>query len=206
MIAGASRSPERLRVLVVDNHEIVQWGFRLVLSRHQWVERCVGARSGSLALELARRYRPHVALVEVLVDSEPGIDICGRLRAADGLTRVLLTSGGETVSLTAAREAGASGLVSKSWPAGDIAAAVRMVGLGQTVFRPRNHAVAVALSPREREVLEFIAAGSTNLQIAGALCLSKDTIKEHASRLYRKLEARNRTDAVQRAMRLGLLA
>lgn len=204
-MTDAVRSPQRLRVLVVDDHDIVQWGFRLMLSQHQWVERCVGARSGHQALDLARRYRPHVALVELFVGGESGVEICEQLRAAVSVTRVLLISGRETIAPSAAREAGASGFAYKDWRANDITAAVRMVGLGQTVFRAQERPAAVALSRRERQVLELIAAGSTNPQIAGALCLSTDTIKEHASRLYRKLRARNRTDAVQRALRLGLL-
>jgi two-component system response regulator DesR len=204
-MTDAVRSPQRLRVLVVDDHDIVHWGFRLMLSQHQWVERCVGARSGHRALDLARRYRPHVALVELFVDGQSGVEICERLRAAVSVTRVLLISGRDTIAPSAAREAGASGFASKDWRANDITAAVRMVGLGQTAFRAQERPTAVALSRRERQVLELIAAGSTNAQIAGALCLSTDTIKEHASRLYRKLRARNRTDAVQRALRLGLL-
>jgi two-component system response regulator DesR len=204
-MTDAVRRPQRLRVLVVDDHDIVQWGFRLMLTQHQWVERCVGARNGHEALDLARRYRPHVALVELFVGGESGVEICERLRAAVGVTRVLLVSGRENIAPRAARDAGASGLAAKDWPADDITAAVRMVGLGQTMFRAQGRPAAVALSRRERQVLELIAAGSTNPQIAGALCLSTDTIKEHASRLYRKLRARNRTDAVQRALRLGLL-
>ena len=78
-----------------------------------------------------------------------------------------------------------------------------MVGLGMTVFQPQTE-MAPALSPREREVLDLIARGSTNREIAAALHLSPHTIHEHTSSLYRKLGARNRADAVQRAARLGL--
>ena len=60
-MADAQRSPARLRVLVVDDHDVVHWGFRLMLTQQSWVERCVSAHSGSEALELAARYRPHVA-------------------------------------------------------------------------------------------------------------------------------------------------
>ena len=86
----------------------------------------------------------------------------------------------------------------------DIARAVRMVGVGMTVFQPQSDGDAALLSPREREVLDLIAAGSTNREIAAALHLSPHTIHEHTSSLYRKLGARNRADAVQRANRAGL--
>ena len=87
------RSPERLRVLVVDDHDVVHWGFRLMLTQQAWVERCVSAHSGSEALQLATRYRPHVALVDLFIGEESGAEICERLRAAEPGTRVLLFSG-----------------------------------------------------------------------------------------------------------------
>src|ERR1019366_2445081 len=80
-----------------------------------------------------------------------------------------------------------------------------MVGLGMTVFHPQNDDPAASLSPREREVLDLIARGSTNREIAAALHLSPHTIHEHTSTLYRKLGARNRADAVQRAHAAGLI-
>ena len=105
-----------------------------------------------------------------------------------------------------ARAAGASGFVSKDWDAGEVARAVRMVGLGMTMFAPTSQQPAPLLSEREREVLDLVAAGSTNREIAQALFLSPHTVKEHTSALYRKLGARNRAEAVQRAQRVGLLA
>ena len=94
----------------------------------------------------------------------------------------------------------------KDWPATDIANAVQMVGRGMTVFPPQEAPKGPALTAREREVLELIASGATNREIAGSLYLSPHTVKEHTSSLYRKLEVRNRAEAVQRAQRLGLLA
>jgi two-component system response regulator DesR len=97
--------------------------------------------------------------------------------------------------------------VSKDWGAHDVAMAVRMVGLGMTVFtRSSEEKPVYELSEREREVLDLIASGATNREIAEALFLSPHTIKEHTSALYRKLKARNRAEAVRRAERLGLLA
>jgi two-component system response regulator DesR len=80
-----------------------------------------------------------------------------------------------------------------------------MVGLGMTMFPPKVQQTAPLLSEREREVLSLIAAGSTNREIAEQLFLSPHTVKEHTSALYRKLRARNRAEAVQRAQRIGLL-
>jgi two-component system response regulator DesR len=122
--------------------------------------------------------------------------------------RVLLISGAGRISPATARACGASGFVPKDWPAADVARAVRMVALGMALFEPvpAQASGALTLSSREREVLERIAGGATNREIAGALHLSPHTIKEHTSALYRKLDVRNRAEAVQRAQRLGLLS
>lgn len=196
----------RLRILVVDDHDVVHWGFRLMLGEQPWVERFLSAKSSADALDLARRYTPHVALVDLFLGAESGAEVCTRLRAASPDTRVLLISGAGRISATAARAAGASGFVPKDWEAGDVARAVRMVGLGMTVFEPRDEAAAGMLTEREHEVLDLIATGATNAEIARRLFLSPHTVKEHTSSLYRRLEVRNRAEAVQRAQRLGLLS
>lgn len=199
------RSPERLRVLVVDDHEVVHWGFRMMLAQQPWVERCLSATTGREAVALVSRYRPHVALVDLFIGEESGAEVCEQLRAAEPATRVLLFSGAGEISPHAARAAGASGFAFKDWPARRIASAVRMVGLGRTVFEPHDRPSTLGLSERERAVLELMASGSTNPEIASELHLSRHTIKEHTSSLYRKLGVRNRTEAVQRAQRIGLL-
>jgi DNA-binding NarL/FixJ family response regulator len=203
-MAEALRSVERLRVLVVDDHDVVHWGLRLMLSQQPWVDRCVAAATGAEAVELALRYRPHVAVVDLFIGEESGAEVCERLRAADETIRVLLFSGAGEISPHAARAAGASGFAYKDWPAAKIAGAVRLVGLGGTVFERGGRTGVLGLSEREREVLGLMAAGSTNPEIAAVLHLSRHTIKEHTSSVYRKLGVRNRTEAVQRAERLGL--
>jgi two-component system response regulator DesR len=196
----------RLRVLVVDDHDVVHWGFRLMLGEQPWVERFLAARTSEEALVMTRRYTPHVALVDLFLGTESGAEVCRQLREASPRTRVLLISGAGRISAGAARAAGASGFVSKDWAAPDVARAVRMVGLGMTVFEPGEGASSALLSEREREVLDLVATGATNREIADALFLSPHTVKEHTSGLYRKLKARNRAEAVQKAQRLGLLS
>jgi DNA-binding NarL/FixJ family response regulator len=200
-----TRSASRLSVLVVDDHEVVHWGFRLMLSQQPWVERCLSASTGDEAIALVSRYSPHVALVDLFIGEESGAEICERLRATEPGTRVLLFSGAGEISPNAARAAGASGFAYKDWPARKIASAVRAVGLGATVFERHEQSGTLGISERERSVLELMASGSTNPEIAAELHLSKHTVKEHTSALYRKLGVRNRTEAVQRAQRLGLV-
>ncbi|HUH80494.1 MAG TPA: response regulator transcription factor [Solirubrobacteraceae bacterium] len=201
--AGPSGSSRTLRVLIVDDHEVVQWGFRLMLGSQPWVARCIGAPDREQACELAVRYRPHVAVVDLCVGRESGIEICEHLAERSPETNVLLISGARRITSEAALAAGALGFISKDCGAADVARAVRMVGLGMSVFQePRP--LEAHLSAREGEVLALIARGCTNREIAAALHLSAHTVKGHTSSLYRKLEAKNRAEAVQRAQRLGL--
>jgi DNA-binding NarL/FixJ family response regulator len=199
-------SIRKLRVLVVDDHDVVHWGFRLMLTQQPWVERCLSARNSQEALSHAIRYEPHVALVDLFVGDESGAEICEQLRERSPRTRVLFISGAGRLSPSAARSAGASGFVPKEWPAQEIAQAVQLVGRGMSVFGDDEERPANRLSGREREVLDLMASGATNREIADVLHLSPWTIKEYTGALYRKLEVRNRAEAVQRGQRLGLLS
>ncbi|HSD79885.1 MAG TPA: response regulator transcription factor [Solirubrobacteraceae bacterium] len=194
-------------MLVVDDHEVVRWGFRLLLGGQSWVERCLGAQDAEEAIALAHRYDPHVALVDLFLGGESGADVALRLREASPRTRVLLLSGAGRISERAARAAGASGFVLKDQPAREICAAVRAVAAGGNAFAAPEAADGAAeerLTTRERDVLELLAAGATNREIAERLVLSPHTVKEHTSALYRKLGVRNRAEAARRAHELGL--
>jgi DNA-binding NarL/FixJ family response regulator len=193
-----------LRVLIVDDHAVVQWGFKVLLGRQRWVERCVVASDPDEAVTAAGRLKPHVALVDLFLGERSGAELCEAIRGVSPDTRVLLISGVGWISPQAARTAGASGFVSKDWSADEVAMAVRMVGKGMTVFGRQEEAPSTPLSAREREVLTLIASGATNREIAERLYLSPHTVKEHASSLYRKLGVKNRAEAARRAERLGL--
>jgi two-component system response regulator DesR len=200
-----AKQDTRLRVLVVDDHDVVQWGFRLMLAEQPWVERCLAARTAAEALALTRTFEPHVALIDLFLGDDYGAELCRSVREASPATRVLLISGAGRMAPAAARAAGASGFISKDSDAREVVAAVRTVSFGLTTFEPKSDQPEPVLSEREREVLDLIAVGSTNKEIAEALYLSPYTVKEHTSALYRKLRARNRAEAVQLAQRIGLL-
>jgi DNA-binding NarL/FixJ family response regulator len=201
----AVESERKLGILIVDDHEIVHWGLRVVLSRQAWVSRCIGARTADEALAMVRRYEPHVAIVDLMLGDETGADVAEQIRAVSPRTRVLLMSGAGRIGVRAAASLGASGFIAKDLPASEIAQAVLTVGRGGTTFtRPPRPGVG-DLSPRERDVLALVAKGATNREIATAVELSPHTVKEHLSSLYRKLGARNRTDALQRAQHRGLI-
>lgn len=206
VLADVPADGRRLSVLIVDDHEVIHWGFRLKLSREDWVTRCLGARNSAEAVALTRRYEPQVALVDLMLRNESGADVCEMIRQVSPSTRVLLMSGTGRIANGAARSVGAAGFIPKDWPTADILRALRAVGLGRTVFAPAPETPSTALTDRERHVLDLLATGATNREIASDVHLSPHTVKEHVSSLYRKLGARNRADAVQRAQRFGLLA
>jgi two-component system response regulator DesR len=192
-----------LRVLVVDDHDVVQWGFRLLLERQSWVERCLAASSGPEAVQVCRKVQPQVALVDMLLGSESGAEVCEEIHQVSPGTRVLLISGAGVISPNVARAAGAAGFISKDWSAVDVVRAVRRVSQGHEVFAEAP--LDSPLSEREQEVLSLIATGSTNKEIAGHLHLSPHTVKEHTSAIYRKLGVRNRAEATRQAQRLKIL-
>lgn len=194
-----------IRLLVVDDHEVVQWGFRLLLERQSWVERCAAARTPEDALEQIPALRPHVALVDLFLGRSSGAELCQEIRERHPATRVLLISGAGRVSPAVAKAAGASGFVSKDWGAADVVQAVRMVALGMQVFTDSAGERPIDLSDREREVIDLVAMGCTNQEIADRLFLSPHTVKDYTSAIYRKLAVRNRAEAVREAQRLGLI-
>ena len=204
-----------LRVLVVDDHQVVHWGLRLMLGRLDWVERVVPASSGDQAAEFARRYEPHVALVDLFVGEESGPEIVGMIRTASPATRALLYSGAGKLSAKAARAAGAHGFITKERDATELADAIRRVQDDDAVFSPRlagfvldafssgpappTAAAAAAsdadleqLTPREREVLRHIARGYLYKEIAQRLGISVKTVEAHVSAVLRKLQLSTR--------------
>ncbi len=198
-------APESTRILVVDDHDVVHWGFRLLLERQSWVESCAAATNGKDALVEAARTKPHVALVDLFLAGESGAEVAEELRRVHPDLRVLLISGAGRISPAVARAAGASGFVSKDWGAADVVRAVRMVALGQEVFIQTSEQGEAQLTAREREVVSHISRGETNAEIAEVLYLSPHTVKEHTSAIYRKLGVRNRAQAVKAAQRHGLI-
>lgn len=192
-------------VLVVDDHDVVHWGFRLLLDRQSWVDRCDAASDAAAAIEAVRRSPPDIALVDLFLGGGSGAELCREIRALSPTTRVLLISGAGSISAAVARAAGASGFVSKDLAARDVINAVRMVAIGVEVFGSEP-SPSSGLSTREEEVMALIGAGSTNAEIAERLFLSPHTVKDHTSSIYRKLGVRNRAEAVKQAQRLGLLS
>jgi DNA-binding NarL/FixJ family response regulator len=195
------------RLLIVDDHAVVGVGLRAVLSRQPWVERCLTAIDAREALVLTRRYEPHLALVDLFIGADSGLELCRALQRARPGIAVLLMSGSGRVAPAVARAAGAVGFVSKSWAPEMLLEAARRAAGGGLVFEARSAPAPTAarLTDRELDVLRQLASGASNPEAAEALHLSPHTVKQHTSSVYRKLGARNRTEAVRCAQRLGLV-
>jgi len=195
----------RVRVLVLDDEELVHWGFRMLLTNQSWSERCLPAPDLDAAMQLARRFEPHIALVDLGMLGAAPYAVCRQLTEACPSMRILLLSVADAVPLATVRAYGAMGYVCRGWAAREILRAIRLasVGLAPGSYRP---AVQSSLSARQQEILQLIAAGETNAEIARRLFLSRHTVKQHTSALYRKLQVKNRTHAVRAAQRLGLIA
>jgi two-component system response regulator DesR len=140
-----------------------------------------------------------------IAESSKG-ELCADIRRVSPGTRTILTLNTPSVSAQALRTMGACGFVSKLWPVEDAVAVIRATGLGLEFAATHRTHDGVNLSAREHDVLSRIAMGETNREVAAALYLSPHTVKQHASAAFRKVQARNRTEAVDHARRLGLIA
>jgi DNA-binding NarL/FixJ family response regulator len=198
--------PTPVSVLVVAPHELVLHGMRALLAGRPWVRRYVPVQAVSSAVVLARRFEPTVALVDVKQDGCSAEDACIAIRCAAPTTRVLLLTPADHVPQRTVAGMGATGFVSKAWPSDEIVAAVRLAGRGLPQRPAKHRGAAEGLSARQQEVLQLLAEGGTNDEIARVLHVSLNTVKQHASALYRKLEVRNRAEAIGRAQAMGLLA
>lgn len=194
------------RVLIVEELELMQAGLRSVLATAPWVQTCMGASSAEDAMQIARRLRPQLVIVSTSLEGRSGPNLCRALRDAMPYIRIVLMSGEGQVPAPLASSLGAVAALSKNMTRGALLAALKRVAEGGRVFPkspppPESH-----LSKRELDVLQHLAAGLSNPETASTLNLSRHTVKQHTSAVYRKLGVRNRAEAASRAQELGLIA
>jgi DNA-binding NarL/FixJ family response regulator len=203
-VSAGSPDP-RGAVLLVDSSDIVHIGLRVLLRRQPWVTNVLSARSSADAVLLAGRHEPRVAVVDLFVGDEYGIEICEAIRERSSRVAVLLTSSSNMITQHAAHVAGASGFIAKERSANDLLAAIRKAADDEPRFVWSPDTRRGALSSRQQQILNLMAKGATNQGIADALGLAVDTVKHHTTFIYRRLDVRNRAAAVHLAERLGLL-
>ncbi|WP_020573250.1 response regulator [Actinopolymorpha alba] len=205
-----------IRVLVVDDHQVVRHGLRTFLDIQDDIEVVGEAGDGSEAVEQAEALRPDVMLLDLQLPSVDGVEALRMLRDRGNPTRVLvLTSFTEPAKVVPALRAGASGYLFKDVDPDALAQSIRAVHAGQVLLEPEVAAALLkgeatgdrvdALTEREREVLAEIARGRSNREIARALVLSEKTVKTHVSSILAKLGLADRTQAALYAVRSGLI-
>ncbi len=223
-----SLSPQRrqksglARLVIADDHELARAGLRTMLIGQHGLELLGEAKNGREALEFCRRLQPDLALIDVRMPDMDGLATCRGIKQEVPATNVILITMHENPHyLLEALRAGASAYVLKDVTQRELLTTIRRVLRGESVLDPaivvrvlghmngdevrHGHLPAVQLSPREHEVLQLLAQGLTNREIARTLTVSASTIKIHVEHILAKLDVSDRTQAAVRAIELGLL-
>jgi DNA-binding NarL/FixJ family response regulator len=218
----------RIRILLVDDHTLLRQGLRAILEQEKDLEIVGEAADGGEALRRVTKLKPDVVVVDISMPKVNGIEATRRILAARPKTRIVALSmhDGEDYVEQILR-AGATGYVLKDAPARDLVAAIRAASAGGVHLDPRISAPVVArflekgapapatgasavdpgtrLTPREREILQLIATGHTNRDIARGLALSVKTIEAHRTRIMAKLDVHNVAGLTRYAIGAGLI-
>lgn len=201
----------KIRVMLVDDHALVRRGFRRLLEDDPDVEVVGEASDGLEAEEVARRAKPDVVVLDYALPLQNGALTARKLLAARPEVKILMLSmHAEPRYVTLCREAGVAGYLLKNALDLELVDAVKQVAAGETVIDPRLAQAAAPvgkrpLSTREMEVLQHIAAGRANKEIAAMLGLSANTIAVHRANIMDALEVHNTADLVMHAIRHGLV-
>lgn len=211
-----------IRVMVADDQALVRGGFRAILAANQDIDVIAEAGTGREAVDLVATAAPDVALLDIRMPEMDGIEATRRIIAAGADTRILiLTTFDVDQHVYDAFRAGATGFLLKTVSPEDLVTAVRAAHAGDALLaptitrrlverfaatpQPGNHPQLQALTERERDVLQFVAQGLSNDEIAGRLFVSAGTVKTHVSRIFSKLGLRDRVQAVVLAYETGLV-
>ena len=208
-----------IRIAIADDHPVVREGLVAMLETEPDFEVVGTAATGAEAAALVARVDPDVMLLDLELPELDGVGVLRRLAAEGARVRVIVFTVFDTDErIIAAVEAGAPGYLLKGAPRGELFAAVRTVAAGGSLLAPVASSAVLrrvrgeaptggpSLTPREREVLQALARGLGNKQIAARLGVSERTVKFHVSSLFEKLGAGNRTEAVTIAVRAGLVS
>jgi DNA-binding NarL/FixJ family response regulator len=209
---------KKTRVLLADDHSVVRRGFRMILSAQQDMEVVGEATNGREAIDVSERLQPDVVVMDVSMPELNGIEATRRISERSPRTRVLaLSMHKDSVYVREILRAGARGYLLKDASDADLVTAVRAVARGEGYLSPavseavlsdyRKHVTDPIdlLSSREREVLQLIAEGKTNKEIANTLHLSVYTVEAHRGRVMEKLNLHSTGELVRFAIRNGLI-
>jgi len=201
-----------IRVLIVDDHPVVREGLAAMINRRPDMEVVAEAVNGREAVELCRRHRPDVTLMDLRMPVMGGVEATQAIRRefSDARIIVLTTYDGDQ-DIYRALQAGARAYLLKDAPREELLEAIRAVHAGQRHLPPlvagrlADHLAGNDLTAREQEVLELIAAGKSNREIGADLSITESTVKVHVNNILGKLGVHDRTQAVTTALQRGIV-
>lgn len=204
-----------IRIVIADDHPVVRAGIRALLDAEDDLEVVAEASTADDAVRLAETLSPDLVLMDLqFADGPRGAEATRRIRALDAPPHVLVLTNYDTdTDILGAVEAGASGYLLKDAPPDELVAAVRAAAAGESALAPviagrlmaRMRAPQATLSARELEVLELVADGAANAEIAARLFITDATVKSHLVHIFTKLGVGSRTAAVSAARATGML-
>lgn len=214
VMAATMTTPSAIiRILCVDDHPIMREGIAAIIRNESDMELVAEAVNGREAVGHFRRYRPDVTLMDLRLPDISGIEALRAIRSEFGNARIImLTTFDGDVDIRRALEAGAQGYLLKTMPRQELLETIRNVHNGKLYVPPEVAAQLVqhmgqdSLSRREIEVLEKIAGGNRNVDIASMLFISEETVKGHIKHIMEKLGANDRTEAVAIGLRRGIIS
>ena len=209
--------PDTIRMLIVDDHAVVRKGLAMVLRLESDIEIVGEAENGRAGLEAAQRIIPDIVLADLVMPEMDGQEMALSLRKSCPMIKIMMLTGTEVddrvYDLVAA---GIEGYVLKNIEPGELVRAIHAVVHGEAYLHPDvmkkilskmqpQHSPSVSLTPRELEILEWMASPNTYRQIAAQLSISEETVRSHAKNILEKMRQPNRAQAVLTAMRIGLI-
>ncbi len=205
--------PDEITCLIVDDHEVVREGLRLSLSRAPHIRVVGEAGDGAAAVDLAERRKPDVIVMDVRMPGMDGLEATRKILEIVPDTAILIfTAFSERSLLARGLESGAKGYILKEAPHDTLLRAIERIAEGEGFVDPALMPAFLSgkegtdmLTPREREILQLLADGMSNADVAAKLFISQETVKSHVRHILTKLEADTRTHAVAIALRESII-
>ena len=208
----SSMTGRKVKVMLADDHLVVRMGLAAIISIERDMEVVGEAADGAEAVKLAAELHPDVVIMDIMMPKLDGVAATAEIRKRNPDTQILiLTTFGTSDDLRRALEVGATGALVKDSAQTELVSAIRECAAGRKILSPavarqlQSEMPKIELSPRQLEMLNYVAKGFNNAEIANMVGIGRDCVKAHLSAAFTRLNASSRSEAVAIAIRLGLL-